>query len=139
MRFIRNSAFVGLAVATAAVVLCFPATTQAQSPTMKVAIPFEFHVGDQTLPPGLYRVRNMSSALRISDGRGHIATVISNPVSGPKIGSKAEIVFNQYGTRFFLTEARWQGYMTSRGLLKSKGELEAAKALPGNRLALAGR
>ena len=93
MKFIRNSAFVGLAVATAAVVLCFPATTQAQSPTMKVAIPFEFRVGDQTLPPGTYTVRTMSAALRVYDGKGHIAAAISNPVSGRYVGSKNEIIF----------------------------------------------
>jgi hypothetical protein len=138
MRFIRNSAFVGLTVATAVAVLCFPATTQAQSSTMKVAIPFEFHVGDQTLPAGVYAVRNMSSALRISDGKGHIATVISNPVSGGSVGSKDELIFSQYGTRFFLSEARWQGYLTSRGLPKSKGELEVASATPATRLVLAG-
>lgn len=139
MRLMRNSALLGMAVATVAVVLCFPATTQAQSPTMKVAIPFEFHVGDQTLPPGLYSVRNVSSALRISDGKGHIATVIAHAVSGPSIGSKTELLFSQYGTRFFLTEARWQGYKTSRGLPKSKGELEIASNVPVTRLALAGR
>lgn len=139
MRFIRNSAFVGMAVATAAVVLCFTATTQAQSSTMKVAIPFEFHVGDHTLPPGTYTVRNMSSALRVYDGKGHIAAAISNPVSGRSVGSKNEIIFSQYGTRFFLSEVRWQGYLTSNGLPKSKREREVAAIMSAARIALVAR
>ena len=139
MRFIRNSAFAGMAVATVAVVLCFPATTEAQSSTMKVRIPFEFHVGDHTLPPGTYTVRNMSSALRIYDGKGHIAAAISNPVGGRSVGKKDEIIFSQYGTRFFFSEVRWEGYLTSRGVLKSKRELELARVTPAARIALVAR
>jgi hypothetical protein len=106
---------------------------------MKVAIPFEFHVGDHTLPPGTYTVRNMSAALRIYDGKGHIAAAISNQVAGRSVGSKDEIIFSQYGTRFFLSEVRWQGYLTSRGLPKSKRELEVARVTPAARIALVAR
>jgi hypothetical protein len=137
MRLMRNSALMGLAVAAVVVVLSVPASLQAQSPTLKVNIPFEFHIGNQTLPAGTYTVRNFSDALRISDGIGHTITVMTMPVSGPSIGSRNLIVFNRYGKDYFLSEARWEGYKNSRGVLKSKSELQLARATPAEPVSLA--
>jgi hypothetical protein len=138
MRFIRNKVLAGLAVAAAVVLLCFPAATQAQTVNLKVTIPFDFHVGNQTLPSGAYIVRNMDGALRISDSSGHLATVMSIPVSGPSIGSRNAIVFSRYGNDYFLKEARWEGYNNARGVLKSKRELDLARATPAAPVNLAG-
>ena len=138
MRFTRNSALAGLALTAALVLLCVPAPFQAQTVTMKVMIPFEFHVGEQTLPPGMYTIKPIGQALRVSDRNGHSATALSTPVSGRSIGSKDELIFTVYGSHYFLSQARWQGYNNARGLLKSKGEIELARATPGESLDLAG-
>ena len=39
-----------------------PAAVQAQSPNIRVYIPFEFHVGNATLPPGNYTVQQKEQA-----------------------------------------------------------------------------
>jgi hypothetical protein len=138
MRFTRNTALVGVIVAAAVAFLSAPIPANAQSVAMKVSIPFEFRVANLTLPAGTYIVQRMGDALRIADRNGHTATVISTSVTSRSVGSKNEIVFNQYGDLYFLTEARWQGYNSARGLMKSKAEIELAKAVSSQRLDLAG-
>jgi hypothetical protein len=125
------------AVMATVALLSFPSVAAAQTTSMRVSIPFEFHVGNQTLPAGKYVVQRIGDSLRITDRKGHTASAISNAVSLKSMGAKTEIVFNQYGRHFFLAEARWEGYMTGRGLLRSKAEIELAKVMTGEPVDLA--
>jgi hypothetical protein len=125
------------AVVATVVVLSVPSVVTAHSVAMKVSIPFEFQVGNQTLPAGKYLVQKIGDSLRISDRAGHSANAITNAVSGKSTGDKTQLVFNQYGRRFFLSEARWEGYMAGRGLAKSKAEIELAKVMTAERVDLA--
>jgi hypothetical protein len=108
-----------------------PPAVHSQTTGLRVAIPFEFTVGSQLLPPGIYSVwLRGGSMISISDGRGQSAASQSNgarrSVSSSTPGS---LVFTMYGNRAFLTEVRWEGYSDSRTLLKSKTEIEYARSL----------
>jgi hypothetical protein len=98
---------------------------------MTVAIPFDFHVGDKTLPAGTYIVNRTGEAIQVSDSKGHTAFVISTAVPNPAANLDNQLVFNRYGEDSYLTEVRWLGYSTGRGLRKSTKEIELAKVFTG--------
>jgi hypothetical protein len=112
-------------------ILNVPAPALAQSPAMTVAIPFDFHVGDKTLPAGTYIVNRTGEAIQVSDSKGHTAFVISTAVPNPAANLDNQLVFNRYGEDSYLTEVRWLGYSTGRGLRKSTKEIELAKVFTG--------
>ena len=108
-----------------------PTAAQAQSTGLRAGIPFEFHVGDQVLPPGTYTVWLRSGGvIAISDGNGKSAASITNAVHRPSAKHAVEsiLIFNMYGNRVFLSEVQWAGYGETRGLAKSKMEIEYAKS-----------
>ena len=100
----------------------------AQSTPLKVEIPFAFHAGNSTLPAGTYIVVRLGGAIRISDGNGHDVAVVSNSVDNKAKGNTSELSFNRYSGEYFLEEVRWIGYSSAQGLMKSRMELELAKA-----------
>jgi len=100
----------------------------AQSTALKVEIPFAFHAGDSTLPAGTYTVTRQGDAIRITDGNGHAAAVVSNSVANRAKGATSELAFNRYSGEYFLEEVRWIGYNSAQGLMKSRTESELAKA-----------
>ena len=130
---IRGWAISITAVAIAApLIVAVPAVVQAQSPTIRVSVPFEFHVGKVTLPPGTYMVQSKGagSALSISDRIGHAATAITYaiPNSDPKSPSKGALKFKMYeGDQYFLSEVRWSGYSTALALEKSSPALKVGQ------------
>jgi hypothetical protein len=102
---------------------------QAQS-HIQVSIPFQFNVGKAVLPPGEYRVKTVNSStlmIQRKDGRqGAMAMTIG--VSS-KAGDQAKLVFNRYGTQYFLSKVWSAGNPVGRELLKSHTEIEVAKNL----------
>ena len=135
MKLTKNIA-VGAAAVLLLVILSAPGL-QAQSTTLKVSIPWAFHVGDKTLPAGTYLVQTAGAAIRISDQRGNSAVVLSNAVAKPFKRDRDELIFTQYGTNFFLSEARWTGYTNARGVVKSNAESLLANSLSPARVHLA--
>jgi len=102
---------------------------KAQSVALKVNVPFAFHAGDSMFPAGTYFVKRQGEAIRIWDGNGHAAALVCNAVSKTaKNGAANELSFNRYGNDYFLNEVRWNGYSAARGLMKTKTEMEFAKA-----------
>jgi len=110
---------VALALATAVV------SANAQSTQVVSNIPFEFVVGDQTLPAGAYSVRPanaQANALMIQSKDGKNAAVrLSNPTEQRNNKRYARLIFHRYGQNYFLAEV-WNGESTGRQLLKSKHE-----------------
>jgi hypothetical protein len=89
-------------------------------------IPFQFQVGNTTLPAGEYSVSPNSSTgetLRISS-RSTDATVVrmSSPVAQRDPASKSRLVFHKYGNEYFLTEVWSAGFSNGRKLTKSGRE-----------------
>jgi hypothetical protein len=87
-----------------------------------------------TLPSGAYIVRTTGAnkAISVSDNKGHTVMVLTNPVPNPNPRSQpsGQLRFNVYeGNKYFLSEVRWSGYDTARGLEKSSMELRLVGAL----------
>jgi len=99
-------------------------TTKAQSSNgVRANVPFEFNVGDKTLPAGKITAREMSpGALAISnvDKRQH-AIRIAHGVSSFNQNGPAKLVFRKYGNRYYLTQVWIPGY-TGMEFQKSKTE-----------------
>jgi hypothetical protein len=102
---------------------------QAQSDTLVANIPFQFNVGKAVLPSGEYRVKPMNpSTLLIQSKDGHQAAIaMTIGVRSSKEGDTGKLVFNRYGTQYFLSKVWHPGNPEGRELLKSRTEIEVAK------------
>jgi hypothetical protein len=105
-------------------------TANGQTQKSKTNIPFEFVVGDQNLPAGVYRVNSITSsgeALRISsvDSKGS-AMRLTTLADGT--ADHAKLVFHRYGERYFLAEV-WTTSNDGRKLSTSRQEQAIKKEL----------
>jgi hypothetical protein len=119
-----------MGTALAFLVLGTPVPVQAQSEGMSVRIPFDFHVGDKRLPAGTYTVETRADVLYIKDNGGHSTFVLSNAVPNRAAREGNMLVFVRYADNYFLSEARWSGYSTARGLSKAPREVDIARGSP---------
>jgi hypothetical protein len=97
-------------------------TVSAQSPVqLKVDVPFDFVVGEKTLPAGQYSVRSASRYLQdalliqSADGRKS-ALVVTNTITGKTGENRARLIFHQYGDKCFLAQVWSPGLITGRSL-----------------------
>ena len=115
--FTMLTLIVAIALATAVV------SAHAQSSRLVVAnVPFEFTVGDQTMPAGEYRIRPaLSKGLSIQSADAKKTVMrLANDIEPNK--KPARLVFHRYGDRYFLAEV-WSGPDTiGRQVLKSRQE-----------------
>src|ERR1700745_3267308 len=81
----------------------------AQTVHVRGNIPFNFAVGNKTLPAGTYDVGTIDQRnskillLRARDGNASMM-VGSNAAENFKPADKTKLVFNQYGNRYFLSQ-----------------------------------
>lgn len=95
---------------------------------MIVDIPFAFIVGENTLPPGHYLVTSIGEeTLRISNRKNGVIFAIHS-VRGNAPEGTGKLIFQRFGSRYFLSQL-WAP-ATSRGkqLYPSKTEREVARA-----------
>lgn len=108
-----------IALATAVV------SANAQSSSMVVSnIPFEFIVGDQTLPAGEYRItQTLANGLTIQSLNASYSVIrLTNVLAPRRNKTRALLVFHKYGERSFLAEV-WIGKDDKgRQLTKSRQE-----------------
>ena len=115
-------------------VLLTAATVFAQSEShwlMKVHIPFSFTVADQTLPAGIYNIYTVtqSRGVRITNVDGKHTTIVGTVFNYAKSASPAaRLVFNQYGSEYFLAQIWSAGEDLSRNPPPGKKAAELAKA-----------
>ncbi|MGH9850826.1 MAG: hypothetical protein ACREBD_13395 [Blastocatellia bacterium] len=114
-----------LAVALAAVaVYANPASG------LKANIPFDFSVGDKTLPAGVYTVvpQTTSSVLRIrcEDGRTGVL-VQTHGLQARREQDQTKLVFHRYGDQYFLSQVWTAGDSNVREIQKSRTERELVK------------
>ena len=111
---------VTLALASAAI-----SVSAAPGDRVMAKVPFEFIVGDKTLPAGEYTIArafessDSAIAIRSKDGKANVFR-LTNPLEANRSSSKAKLVFHRYGNRYFLSEV-WTG-MSGRRLNKSHNE-----------------
>ena len=96
---------------------------------MKIDIPFAFIVDDRTLPAGQYFVTDVSCehviALTSADGK-HSLMVHDLPNYASKSSSNSRMVFQRYGSEYFLTQVWTSGDNVARNPLVSKRQVEIA-------------
>jgi acetyl-CoA carboxylase beta subunit len=101
---------------------------------MTASIPFDFQVGNKTLPAGDYIVRciNMASDQRalqlLARDGGARVTVQTNSVMG-KASDSARLIFNRYGEHYFFAQAWLPGDTTGMRAPKSSYEKRIAREL----------
>jgi len=99
-------------------------------------VPFEFNVGDKTMPAGNYTVSQINPAsdrvvlqLRNQDGSA-TAMLQMNAVIG-EAPETAKLVFRRYATSYFFAEAWVDGDNTGMQAPKSRAERAARRELAG--------
>ncbi len=112
------------------------AYAQNEGQIFRATIPFSFSVGTHSYPAGDYTLQPMRQhasltyTMILRNQRGEIlANFLTNSLgSGGAVGT-AKLVFNRYGGRYFLAEARQAGNNIGWQLIKSPSEIEVAKAM----------
>jgi hypothetical protein len=104
----------------------------AQTVHVRANIPFNFAVGSKTLPAGTYDVGTIdgrdSKMLLLQARDGNSSMIVgSNAAENFKPADKTKLVFNQYGSRYFLSEIWMNGATRGRQLPKTSREKELAK------------
>jgi len=94
-------------------------------------IPFDFHVGNATLPSGQYMIKSgfpTRDALSFQSRYGsRNAMTLTTAVSPSKGDGVAKLVFNRYGSNYFLSQVWNPSDSIVRGVWKSKAEMEVAR------------
>lgn len=107
-------------------------TAQSNSHVMRITIPFEFNIGDKSLPPGEYIVRRsvserpeMLTISSVDGGSGEY--ILTSPVQTTSRRAESMLVFRSYGARYFLAQIWTAGDRAGRELRKTSRERELAK------------
>ena len=117
---------VGIAFATAVV------SANAQSSRLVTStVPFDFVVGDKTMPAGEYIIKQaLSNGIAIQKADGRTSAVrLTNEINASSKRNDARLVFHRYGGNYFLAEV-WSGAGDpGRALKKSRQERATEREL----------
>lgn len=105
------------------------ALAQSQNPVMIVRIPFEFSVGNRTLPAGEYRfLRPHQSVVLLEDAAGRgLSNIITHTAENKTAPVDGKLVFRGYNGRYFLAEVWRAGDQNGQTVPPSRAEQEMAK------------
>jgi hypothetical protein len=83
----------------------------AQDVQLIARVPFEFSVGNATLPADSYRLSRMNGHPEMLFLRGdRTGTFVwTDETRLPRNGEAPSLVFHRYGDQYFLREIRWEG------------------------------
>jgi hypothetical protein len=99
------------------------AFVQAHSQTqIRVNVPFDFTVGNHTLPAGQYEVNTVSNAgntWRINNHQGNSAVMLTNAASAPKVDHTCSLLFRRFGGEYSLVEF-WLDGNQGRDVIRPK-------------------
>jgi len=125
----KKTAYTMIALVVLVGSMAVAAQAQPGGRRMIANIPFQFNVGDKTMPAGEYTITQINPSsdravlqLRSKDGRS-AAMIQMNSVTG-KAGESARLVFNCYGNQHYFAQA-WTSADAS-GLAASKSKAERA-------------
>jgi hypothetical protein len=132
--YIRTiSAIAGALVLTAA------AVAHAQPFGTVATVPFEFNIGETSLPRDTYRVSRLGGHTDVLLFRSvrHGVVIPSQRDGSRDVDESPRLVFHRYGDRYFLREIRMDGNLRF-SLAESREEREAAgqiaERLPGSKV-----
>jgi len=105
----------------------------AQTIQVRSDVPFSFSVGSTALPAGAYDITSISpnSHTLLVKARDGSASMIVNSNAAVRMdgAEKTKLVFNRYGSQYFLAEIWREGSTSGNQLPKSSREKELAKEL----------
>ena len=106
----------------------------AQTSQVRSNVPFNFTVGDKTLPAGTYDIGAMNSSggnMLLLQARDGDSSMVVGSVAAQtlKPADKTKLVFNRYRDQYFLAEIWVAGATRGRQLPKTSREEELAKEL----------
>jgi len=97
-------------------------TASAQDHAVKATIPFDFTVGNTLLPSGTYSViSDFPHVIEIRNNKQHVE-VLSLVNTADKESKSGKLVFNRYGTQYFLSEILCSSAQMNLQLATSKLE-----------------
>jgi len=95
-------------------------------------VPFDFVVGEKTLPAGKYSVAatdQSGATMAIANSQGDAAIRLSSPMERKDREKAAKLVFHRYGSTYFLAQVWRAGEATGREISKSDQERGMAREL----------
>ncbi len=98
-------------------------------PLLHANVPFAFHVGNDVMPAGEYRISALQPGSRvvlITAVHSGAAVLVQTLLSGERAGQTAKLIFDRYGETYFLREV-WIPAFDVRQLHRSKAEQEYAR------------
>lgn len=111
----------------------WPSKAQAQIiGNLEAEIPFQFNVGNTTLPAGRYVIHHLEgsdlSIMEISSEDGRVSALFNvESAEAKSTPEKSELIFNKYGDRYFLSEMFDEGIVDGNELFTSRQEKRARK------------
>lgn len=114
--------------------LLVAACANAQSVNVKANVPFDFVLGNSTLPAGAYSIESVnaeigSPTLLIRNGSKALELVNSNTAGKSSPAKSTHLLFHRYGDKYFLSQIWMEGATTGRQFRMSRREAEIAKNL----------
>jgi hypothetical protein len=99
---------------------------------VEAQVPFQFHVGNTTLPAGTYVIHrlddNDGTVMQISRKDGTMSALFDvESTQANSTPEKTELIFNKYGDRYFLSEMFDEGNPDGSRLYASSDEKMASK------------
>ena len=107
---------------------------------LRANIPFEFSIGNKSLPAGEYTVRSMSDdssncLLRIQSRDGKTSAVLQTSNVEGKAQKRARLIFHRYGNQYFFAQAWVDGDSVGVEAWKSRAERDAERELAAIKMA----
>ena len=101
--------------------------------TLEVNIPFEFHAGETTLPPGNYSIHVVENSdlqfMQITSADGSASAVFEiRETDASSAPAKNELIFNKYGDHYFLAKVFDEGNPSGNQVVESNYEKTVSKA-----------
>jgi hypothetical protein len=147
----RRQYLLSLFIAFAFALTIYPSKAQAQIVgDLEVNIPFQFCAGNAKLPAGEYRIHMLDDSdltvMEISSADGSTSAFFQvDSAEAKSTPNKSELIFNQYGNRYFLANLFEEGNPNGSQLVESRYEkmagqeaIEAQVHVPAHRRAQEG-
>ena len=112
-------------------------TAEAQSVngvSIRANIPFEFSVGDKLLPAGEYRIQQVNPSsdvamLQIANANGEARLLVRVQSMRARNTNRTALVFNRYGSNYFLSTLAIEGSVDAWQAPKSHAERGVGREL----------
>ena len=103
-------------------------------------IPFQFSIGNKSLPAGEYTLQSISDdssyvVLRIQSRDGKTSAMLLTSTVKGKAPARSRLVFHRYGNQYFFTQAWVDGDSTGLEAQKSRAERAAERELTAIKMA----